>query len=390
MPIIAGRQQADVESSSDGSEDDVVPELGAERSSLVFCNARLLFIRSLAGIAILSLATFAVSATAPTRLLSENCGECPAGGQMVYNSAAGTCVCPWCAESSWSNVHVMCRRKCFYGDAPQCAQCFPDDAVVSVELPGGLVAARAMSQLRVGDSVLTEAGFSKVFAFMDHAVGAEVEYVQVETASGHALAATASHMVYAHEDRRAVLAGSLVEGDWLWASLATNGSDGFAQSRVASVKRTWRRGMHAPLTEQGSIVVDGLLASSYANIKTLRWGDRSIVSGHDLGRYLHEPLRLACSAAPALCSPSWHSLEGRHLWTQFLLDNFSWLQAMNDIHSDIHDALFVRPSAYSWLSAFCQVAVAALLSMGVGFGSHLAVLSVTLAAKELVRPKLTK
>ena len=43
-----------------------------------------------------------------------------------------------------------CQRSCYVCDSG-CAQCFPSSASVSVRLPDGVVAARAMEQLRVGD-----------------------------------------------------------------------------------------------------------------------------------------------------------------------------------------------------------------------------------------------
>ena len=62
---------------------------------------------------------------------------------------------------------LPCQRNCYVGDSG-CAQCFPSSASVSVRLPVGVVAARAMEQLRVGDSVYTGDGFSKIFSFVDH------------------------------------------------------------------------------------------------------------------------------------------------------------------------------------------------------------------------------
>lgn len=298
------------------------------------------------------------------RKLSE-CGPCPAGGNMVDNG--GTCVCPICKDDSWTSVHLMCRRKCFYGDS-QCAQCFPNAASVSVKLQDGTVTALAMQRLRVGDLVLTSEGFSRIFAFMDHTADVEAEYLQLETASGYTLSATPDHIVYAHADQRPVFVGSVVEGDILWVAMGLNVSTGFASSRVVRVVRKLERGLHAPLTEQGSIVVSGLLASSYASIKSLRWGSHILVRGHDLAKYTHEPLRVACSLVPTLCGPEWHSTMGRHAWTQLLLDRFGWLQAMNYAYSDLRTALLAEPSALSCFAACSQLVAAAVLSLLFGYG----------------------
>ena len=89
------------------------------------------------------------------------------------------------------------QRNYYVGDSG-CARCFPSSASVSVRLPDGEVAAWAMEYLRVGDSVYTADGFSKIFAFMVHVSDIVAEHVQRKTASGHQLSLTADHIVYVH------------------------------------------------------------------------------------------------------------------------------------------------------------------------------------------------
>lgn len=304
----------------------------------------------------------------PVRALwdSQCDGVCANNQTMVYHSWWAGCVCQWCETNSFSQIQ-LCRRKCYVGDSPMCAQCFPSAAEVSVQLEDGTVATRAMERLRVGDHVLTLTGFSKVFAFMDHAVDTESEYVQFETASGHRLSLTADHIVFAGAEKTPVLAESVAEGDLLWTAAGARAE--FAPSRVVGVRRALERGMHAPLTLQGSVVVNGVLSSSYAKARALRWGNRTLMSGHDLGKALHEPLRIACGQVPSLCGEEWHSPEGRHAWTQLILDNFGWLQAMNQDHSDLRAALLVEPSVGSLLAGLAQIGGGALLRTTFGEGS---------------------
>merc|ERR1719229_1872637 len=235
-----------------------------------------------------------------------------------------------------------------------------------------------MEVIRVGDLVHTGDGFSRVFAFMDHVSDTEAEYVRLRTASGYELSLTADHIVYAHAGQTPVLAGTIIEGDLLWTASGVDAE--FVTSRVVRVKHGVERGKHAPLTEQGSVVVNGVLSSSYAMLKSLRWGAWVLVSGHDLGKYVHEPLRVACSLVPALCDRQWHSAEGRHVWTQLLLDRLGWLQAMNSDHSDIRSALVAKPSVYSWLASFAQIGTAVLLSAVFGQASRFTLLAVAVVA----------
>jgi len=312
------------------------------------------------------------------------------GKPKVWNPSAGwifgSCVCEVCATKSKAQ-YLLCVRQCGYADSI-CAQCFPSDATVAVQRPGGQVDDTPMERLQVGDRVLTQAGFSKIFAFMDHANDVKAEYVQLVAASGHELSITADHILYAHAGRTPVLAGSIAEGDLVW--MAAPGDPEPMASRVLNVSRAVKNGMHAPLTEDGSVVVNGLLASSYAKIKTLRWGHRELVSGHTLGKLVHEPLRLACRAAPSLCGPGWHTAEGRHVWTQLLLSRFGWLLAMNDAHADLEEALVTQPSTDSFLAVVAQVTAALALSAIFGSGSWFLMMGVVTAARVMRRRSLEK
>ncbi len=314
------------------------------------------------------------------------CPNCPGTGEpMVYNSYFRECVCATCKDATYTQV-VLCRRRCLYGDS-NCAQCFPDDATVSLRDAEGHVKKISMKQLSVGDYVLTEKGFSKVFAFMDHVRGVETEYVRLQTASGAKISITADHIVYAHEQREPVHAGTVREGDMLWIEPgymfnSNNTKLDFVSSRVVKVTYGKEKGMHAPLTEQGSVVVNNVLASSYAKVQTLTWGERTIVTGHALNKYLHTPLYIACTVRPSLCGEAWHAADsGRHAWTQFILDHFSWLQFMNLQHNDMYVALVDHPSVGSCVAAFAQLAIAGILSLVFGpssFGVAFAVVLVPL------------
>jgi hypothetical protein len=233
-----------------------------------------------------------------------------------------------------------------------------------------------MEQLHVGDSVLTSAGYSNVFAFMIHQSGTQADYVQIETQLGLNLSLTAEHIVFAHADRRPVLAQSILEQDVVW--ILTEPHAELVPSRVIRVARTTDRGLHAPLTEQGTVIVNGILASSYAGVKSLQWGQRILLSGHDIGQYIHEPLRFACRLVPSLCSPEWHGVTGRHAWTQFVIEKFGWLKAMNHAHNDILVAISLEASLFSLLAVFAQLVVA--VPLFVIFGLNLGHIAISLYA----------
>jgi len=300
---------------------------------------------------------------------------------------------------SFNQKHIMCRRKCLVDCASNCAQCFPSNATVSVLLKEqscfqgskATLVERRMDQLQVGDLVLTASGFSKIFAFMDHKNDAKVEVLSILTANGKEVSLTANHIIFAHEDRQPVLAGSLARGDMLWQGtwLGAQAVD-MTPTVVVQISRRPAQGMHAPLTEEGSMLVNGMLASSYASVETLRWGSWPLLTGHDAARFVHKPLQWWCASLPSACGPSWHTAAlGRHAFTQFILDNSGWLQALNADHADLHAAtLSGDATAGTWAAAIVQVLAAILLFVLHALlltltPQHVSLLAVCLAVKRM-------
>jgi len=247
-------------------------------------------------------------------------------------------------------------------------------------------------QLQVGDLVLTASGFSKIFAFMDHNKDAKVEVLSILTASGKEVSLTADHIIFAHMDKQPVPAGSLALGDLVWQGTWEGAwAVDMTPTAVVQISRRPARGMHAPLTEEGSMLVSGMLASSYASVQTLRWGSWPLLTGHDAAKFVHKPLQWWCAWLPAACGPSWHSdALGRHAFTQFILDNFDWLQAVNAEHADLHAATFGEyATAGTWTAALVQVLAAifllvlhaALFTMS---PLHVSILAVCLAGRRML------
>lgn len=130
--------------------------------------------------------------------------------------------------------------------------CFPAGA--TVELEGG--ATVAMAALSVGDRVRTAAGgYSPVYLFSHADPSAVSAFVQLTTASGHTLRATASH--YVPVCGRLVAAGAVAVGTRL--TLA-----GGRTSAVTAVTTVVDTGLYNPHTLDGeALLVDGVATSTY-------------------------------------------------------------------------------------------------------------------------------
>ncbi|KAJ8870669.1 hypothetical protein PR048_029692 [Dryococelus australis] len=164
--------------------------------------------------------------------------------------------------------------------------CFPGDSRVT--LPGGHTA--PLSDLRPGQQVLAADPttgrllFSEVLTFLDRDPASSRLFVQLATTSGCNLTVTPAHLLASPAGF--VFAGDVRAGDVLLAA----GDDGRAgQDTVVSARAVLRRGVFAPLTRHGTVVVDGLLASCYA-----------VVSSQALAHWTLAPLRLAINFRDAL------------------------------------------------------------------------------------------
>jgi hypothetical protein len=147
-------------------------------------------------------------------------------------------------------------------EAPFVDACFPADASVFVQGRGHIM----MADLRTRDNVLVHRArdgslaFEPVLAFL-HAYRGDVEHVAVLHEQG-TFHASPGHLVLTGDgDYKAV--GTLRPGDALQVANA-HGLNA-AISRVLSAQSSTRSDAYAPLTASGTIVVDGVVASSYAS-----------------------------------------------------------------------------------------------------------------------------
>jgi len=134
------------------------------------------------------------------------------------------------------------------------ATCFPADARVAT--PAGPVRVDALS---IGDTVTAPGGgTTTVFLFTHAAPPTPTElwvYVELTTAGGRSLTVTPSHYIYANGRR--VPAGTVGVGD------ALDGAEGACHPVTAVRRLRAARGVYAPQTLDGDLVVDGFRVSTY-------------------------------------------------------------------------------------------------------------------------------
>lgn len=215
--------------------------------------------------------------------------------------------------------------------------CFSADAEAILE--GG--ATKQMHDLQPGDRVLASSTtdgrgplvYSPVLSFLDRQPNVTKIFYIIGTNTGLKITLTAAHLIFVtdctgglseperdetagepllgsvQEGRprrgaglRTVFASEVQPGQCVLTSQGKVGSNA-TLSVVTSVKEQRSTGLYAPLTQHGSIVVNGVLASCYA-----------AVDNHHLAHWVLAPLRFFYS----LMGPSEPQTDGLH-WYPWLL-----------------------------------------------------------------------
>ncbi|KAL4228656.1 hypothetical protein ACF0H5_011701 [Mactra antiquata] len=173
-----------------------------------------------------------------------------------------------------SHGHIHCSVKSDQAAAVRGGGCFSGSD--SVQLEDGREI--PISDMRIGDKVLSmrsdgELGYSEVITFMDRDdLGYGVFYT-LSTDSGKEITLTAKHLLYVVKQNssfdlnniEAIFAETVTVGQ----HLLLNNKGRVIPSVVTKITVETKRGVYAPLTKHGTIVVNGVIASCYAYINNL-------------------------------------------------------------------------------------------------------------------------
>ena len=177
-------------------------------------------------------------------------------------------LCQWtgnaCAESAQKvQKYVACAS-----DDPNCLKgpstsCFPSSAIVQLET--GLK--RRMDELRVGDSVLAtnpdgSLVYSPISTFMHVERNLNASFVLLRHELGE-IELSPDHLIFVSRNKFSkpidVIADQVNLGDFVW----TLQNEVLVPSQVLFIDEVYKQGVYSPLTEAGTLLVDGTLASSF-------------------------------------------------------------------------------------------------------------------------------
>ena len=151
-----------------------------------------------------------------------------------------------------------------------------------------------MKELQVGDLVLTGSkNYEAVYAFGHHKQDGLYSFLQVHTKNEQTpFEVTPEHLVFLSGRMNPVRADSIKVGDELRG--ATSGA------RVTKIAHVHKQGLYAPLTAKGSVVVDGIVASSYISLQSSAdeyvelQGGFKVMSQHSFVHMTLAPFRFFC------------------------------------------------------------------------------------------------
>jgi hypothetical protein len=150
-----------------------------------------------------------------------------------------------------------------------------------------------MDQLEQGDKVRTHKGsFSTVYAFGHKTKNIQANFIQLKTVSEDVLELSEYHQVFVGKSLIPTYAKNVKLGDELYIDL-----EGIF-SPVSFISTVTKQGIYNPLTDNGEIVVNGVLASHCNISPSIRIFGYQLASPHFLKYYLMTPGRLMCHVSP--------------------------------------------------------------------------------------------
>lgn len=206
-------------------------------------------------------------------------------------------------------------------EIPDPSTCFSEISTVQVQNLGSVT----MRDLKVGDHVLTQSGnYEPVYAFGHKNPTASAQFIQFKTAET-SLEMTGSHLVFLEGKTNPVRADSIKVGDVFQGNNA----------QVKKIKNIERNGLYTPLTPSGTVVVDGIVASSYISLQKdaaefveFQGGVTSIFSFQDMIHMALSPFRMFCMGVSSRLGNT-YTEEGIPLYAAYGMDLAKWADSQN-------------------------------------------------------------
>lgn len=191
-----------------------------------------------------------------------------------------------------------------------------------------------MRELRIGDEVLTASDkFEPVYSFGHYHQSLRASYLQISTnlTTHRPLELSKDHMVFVQRNEQSIAlpASALVVGDQV-------DTESGAVAVVQKIKTVIRKGAFAPFTSSGTIIVNGIVASSFVSLQKETESDKLVVgpwtiplSHQWLAHSFESAHRLVCHHWKSYCPQEMYTPTGISLWVYAPLQMSQWMLRQN-------------------------------------------------------------
>lgn len=149
--------------------------------------------------------------------------------------------------------------------------CISSDSVVQLNSHED----KTINRLNSGDELLTIdesnelTSTTEMIMMLDQQIFQTNSFYTIKTESNHKISLTEYHLIpieYFPNQRKYLFAKQIQIGDFLFISNKGNNSIEITKSKVIEIVRENKEGFYSPLTTDGTLLVNGILVSSYAHV----------------------------------------------------------------------------------------------------------------------------
>jgi len=156
---------------------------------------------------------------------------------------------------AWSTFSEGFSGTARFGDCPEIVfpkLCFSGNSLVERDDGNSI----RMADLQIGDKVLTQDGrYEPIYSFAHLHATQWAEFVQLQTNKSTTLELTSDHMIWVSSN------------EYVPASLVQVGTMLSNREVIVQKRTVQKKGVYAPLTRSGTIVVNGILCSTYITLQ---------------------------------------------------------------------------------------------------------------------------
>ncbi|XP_052105978.1 uncharacterized protein LOC127738684 [Mytilus californianus] len=198
--------------------------------------------------------------------------------------------------------------------------CFHEDSLVMLHNRK----LKRIKHLSVGDKILTmdnngTLAQDEVTAWIHQVKTGQFKFLQIVHDLG-IITLTPEHIIFVGKSRNPQHASNLRPGDELSFFTSYDNRQTVTMAIVSSIHKVEGRGIYAPLTYSGRLLVDSIDVSCYCTLNPLQIVGKDIISSHALAHAGFFPLRMAFKFGLNISSSQFIDESGIHSYARFLMN----------------------------------------------------------------------